>query len=79
MWGDLLLLCEERKETSRLWEEYNVEKSERGSNIIFPIISRLLERISIGEKGTEILVKKIKIVKNGDGEKYQVAGISIHP
>ena len=30
-------------------EEYNVEKRERGSNIIFPIILRLLERISSGE------------------------------
>jgi len=30
-------------------EEYNMEKRKRGSNIIFPIISRLLGRISIGE------------------------------
>ena len=29
-------------------EEYNVEKSERGNNIIFPIILRLLGRISSG-------------------------------
>ena len=31
-------------------EEYNVEKSERGSNIIFPLISGLLGRISGGEE-----------------------------
>ena len=39
------------------------EKRERGSNIIFPIILRLLGRISSGEevKWTEILGKKIKI------------------
>ena len=27
------------------WEEFNVEKSERGSNFIFPVIFRLLGRI----------------------------------
>ena len=32
-------------------KEYNMEKRERGSNIIFPIILRLLGRISSGEKG----------------------------
>ena len=38
-------------------KEYNVEKRERGSNIVFPIILRLLGRISIGEEGkrTDIL------------------------
>ena len=42
-------------------EEYNVEKRNRGSNIIFPIISRLLGRISSGEvrKEAEFLGKKI--------------------
>ena len=35
-------------------EEYNVEKREGGSNIIFPKILRLLGRISSGEKRTEI-------------------------
>ena len=43
-------------------EEYNMEKIKRGSNIIFPIILRLLGRISSWEGGkrTEILGKKIK-------------------
>ena len=31
-------------------EEYNVEKRQRGSNVIFPVILRLLGRISIGEE-----------------------------
>ena len=31
--------------------EYNVVKREKGSNIIFPIILRLLGRISSGEEG----------------------------
>ena len=34
-------------------EEYNMEKREMGSNIIFPIIFNLLGRISSGEKGNE--------------------------
>ena len=33
-------------------------KKERGSNIIFPIMFRLLERLSSGEKGAEILGRK---------------------
>ena len=58
-------------------EEYNVEKRERGSIIIFPIRLRLLGRISSGEerKGTKIWGKKIKILKNVDGEEYQVVRI----
>ena len=46
-------------------EEYNMHKRERGSNIICPIILRLLGRISSGGKGkgTEILGKKIQIKK----------------
>ena len=32
-------------------KEYNKVKRERGSNIVFPIILRLLGRISSGEKG----------------------------
>ena len=77
-------------------EEYQVVKGEenfmavgtnitgvgkgKGSNIIFPIILRLLGRISIGKegKGTETLVKKIKIYFKGGGEEYQV-GNFIHP
>ena len=33
------------------WEEYNKEKRERGSNMIFPLILRLLGRISGGAEG----------------------------
>ena len=41
----------------------DVEKRERGSIFIFPIILRQLRRLSSGEEeqGTEILGKKIKI------------------
>ena len=44
-------------------EEYNLEKRERGTNIIFPIILRLLGRISSVEKrkGTEFSGMKIEI------------------
>ena len=54
-----------------------MEKKERGSKIIFPIILRL-EGISSGgeEKRTDILGKKIK---NRRGEEYQVIGNFIHP
>ena len=51
------------------------KKMERGSNIIFPIILRLLGRIS-----SEGEWKKIKIFKNGGGrEEYQVLEYFIHP
>ena len=62
-------------------EEYNVEKMERGSNFIFPLIFRLLGRISSGEevKATEIMGEKIKIKKNGDWEEYQFVGNFVHP
>ena len=58
-----------------------MEKRAEGSNIICPVISRLRGRSFSGEegKGTEILGKKIKISKNGDGEEYQIAGNFIHP
>ena len=48
-----------------------MEKRQRGSNIIFPLILRLLGRISSGKEGkeTEILGKKIKILKKLEGEK----------
>ena len=62
-------------------EEYNVGKSERGfSNIIFPVILRLLARISSGEegKGTEIMGKKIEI-KKWIGEEYQAVRNDIPP
>ena len=43
-----------------------MEKRERGSNIIFPIIMRLLGRISSGEEDRNF------------GEEYEVAGNFIH-
>ena len=54
---------QEGKEYHGCEEEYNVEKRDRGSNIILPVLLRLLGRISNGErgKGTEIMSKKIKI------------------
>ena len=42
-------------------EEYKVKKRERGSNIIFTIIFRLLGRISSGEGIFGKKIKKIKI------------------
>ena len=47
-------------------------KKERGSNIIFPLIFRLLERISSEEKGAEIFGRKPRFKKNRGGEEYQV-------
>ena len=44
-------------------KEYNAEKKEWGSNLIFPKILRMLGRISSGEKGKKISGKKIKIEK----------------
>ena len=57
-------------------EEYNVVKRERGSNIIFPIIFRLLGRISIREegKGTEIFGMKIKSKRMGIGTNIKLRG-----
>ena len=51
-----------------------------GSNIIFPMILRLLGRLSSGEegKGTENFVEK-NIYKNRGREEYQVVGNFIHP
>ena len=40
---------EEGREYHGCWEEYNVEKRERGNNTIFPLILRLFGRISSGE------------------------------
>ena len=48
-----------------------MKNKERGSNILFSIILRLLGRIS--REGMNLLGKKIKIFK--DGEEYQV----VHP
>ena len=47
MLGKNIKLLREREEG----EEYNMEKRKRGSNNIFPIILRLLGRISRGEGG----------------------------
>jgi len=79
-WGGISS-CDEGKEYQDCGEEYYIEIRERGSNIIFPIILRLLGRISSGEDGkkTGILGKKINIIINGVGEEYQVVGNFIHP
>ena len=57
------------------------EKSERGSNIISPIISWLLGRRSNGKvkRGQELWRRKTICYKNGDGEEYKVVGNFIHP
>ena len=53
-------------------EKNIIEKREKGSNIIFPIILRLLGRMSSGEKGkgTEIYWKKIEILYKWGGYGY---------
>ena len=57
-----------------------MEKRERGSNIMIPLILRLFESGTKG-KGIEISMKKIKIKKMGPlhGEEYEVIGNFIHP
>ena len=62
-------------------EKHNVEKRERGSNIIFPLILGLLRRISSREegKGTEILWKKIEIKKMGVGKTIKLQGTLYTP
>ena len=72
-WGRISIF-EEGKEILRLWRDYNMEKRGRGSNVIFTIIFGL-KNIKWGKgKGTEFFFKiKIKILKNWDGEEYQVA------
>ena len=67
--------CEEGKIISG--EEYNVEKRDRGSNIIYSLILRLLGRILSGEEnfGEE----NQDFEKNGDGEEYQVVRNFIDP
>ena len=57
-------------------EEYNVDKIDRGSKIIFSVILRLFERTSSG-KGRKFLGRKLR-VKNGVGEEYKVEGNFIH-
>ena len=46
--------------------EHNVEKMERGSNIIFPIILRLLGRISSGEEDGNVLEENGGVVSCKD-------------
>ena len=64
-------------------EVFNVEKGEKGSNTIFPIILRLLGIISSKEEGygREIFGKKIQIKKIGVGKNIKLKGIlyNIHP
>ena len=48
----------------------------KGSNIIFPVILRLLGRTTFVEKGKEM---EINILKDRGGEDYQVVGNIIHP
>ena len=63
--GEEYQVVKRERECHGCGEENNVEKREKGSNIIFPIILRLLGRISSGlrGKGTDILGKKIKVLK----------------
>ena len=44
----------------------------RGSNMIFPIIFRLLERLSSVEKGAEILGRKQRFKKIGVGKNIKL-------
>ena len=63
-------------------EAYNVEKRERRSNIIFPLILRLLGRLSSverGGRGRTFLGRLSRFKINGGGEEYQVVGNFIHP
>ena len=63
-----------RKEYHSFGEEYKMKKRERGSNIIFSIIFRLLEEYKREKgKGTKINLK------NEGGEDYQIARNFIHP
>ena len=60
------------------------KKRVRGSNchMFYNIKGRKMKgRLSSGEKGkgTKILGKKIKILKNGGGEEYQFVWHLIHP
>ena len=74
------------KNIKRRWEyhgcgeEYNVEKMEKGSNIIFPFNIMAVGKKSIGEegKGTEIWGRKSRLT-NGVGEEYQNVWNFIHP
>ena len=56
-----------------------MEKRSRGSNIICSIILRLHREDYLVGKGTEILGKKIILLRNKGGEEYQIAGTSYTP
>ena len=58
-----------------LWEDYNVDKIERGRSIIFPIILRVLGR----GRGRKLLGRKSRFKKYGGKEEYHVEGNYIHP
>ena len=62
------------KSVGKNFKNIMCKERQRGRNIIFPIILRLLGRISSWEegKGKKILGKKIKIVTKWGGEEYQV-------
>ena len=69
LWGRISS-CEEGKGIPWLW----VEKIQRGNNVIYPIITR--EEYQMGKRGRG---RKINILKNENGEEYQVLGNFIHP
>ena len=80
--GEEYQIAKRRRKFHGCGEEYNLEKREKGRNIIFPIVFRLLGRISSGEEGkeTEMFGKKIKILWNerGTGEAYFIYPYSGH-
>ena len=52
-------------------EEYNVEKRDRGSNVIFLIILRLF-KVGKRGRGRKFRGRKSRFLKNGGGEEYKV-------
>ena len=63
--------CFEGEGISWLWGKIYVEKRERGSNIIFPLIFGLFGRISMGKRAN-IFWNKIKILKMGAGKNIRL-------
>ena len=57
-------------------EEYNMKKRERGRKIIFPVIYRLLGRISSEKKGkwSEFWGRKSRFLKLGVGKNIKLYG-----
>ena len=70
--GRLCCSCEEGKGISCLLGSIQYGKKGKEKQYHLPIICRLLKRISSGEKvkGTDILGKKIKFVKNWGWGRY---------